>query len=185
MYEDCPVGLFDRYIEVGEIKKVELASASCQYIEMWVSSTFSDTFTREECKNPERRPVYDIIKQILSLCDLRPVCLAVMCDDKGVDTVELSASVCQIIKHLKAEGALQHTLLYTKYDEGTALNFVRNVKYISSKDRELCLSLFEEADVIVYNQANAYSSDKNAEIKSVKGTIPMLIENYIANNQRN
>ncbi|MBQ2265864.1 MAG: hypothetical protein II342_00540, partial [Clostridia bacterium] len=82
-WDSCPIDLFDLYIEVGEVKKSKTEYDGCVCIELWIKSTFSNTCVREECKNPIRRPVFGVLKQIRKLCDDKPVCLMIMGDDNS------------------------------------------------------------------------------------------------------
>ena len=114
----CPAGLFDLYMEVGSVQQSRVTSEQCTYIEVWVTSTFSRNCVREECRQPVRRPIYGVLKQIRELCAGKPACMIFLCDDRHDDAIRWMPAIDLLLKQMREEDLLKHTLLYTLETDG-------------------------------------------------------------------
>ena len=184
-WDGCPPGLFDSYIEVGDIKKSKFQTEDCVFIEIWVTAHFARNYIREECKHPMRTPIYGVLKQIKEMCGSKPVCIIIMCDDMGVDTIDWGVAIYLMLKQLEKENIIKHSMLFTKNDEKTVLNFAAIMKHCSNQDKETFLLLFNMLDAIVYQQPNYYAKQQNMLIKTRAGGLPPLLNDYIKATQKN
>lgn len=184
-WDGCPPGLFNSYIEVGDVKKSKFQSEDCEFIEVWIASHFARQTIREECENPTRTPIYGVLKQIKEMCGSKPVCIIFMCDDMGVDTLEWGVAVYLMLNQLKQENIVKHSMLFTNNDEETVLNFAGAMKYFSNQDQETILLLLNMLDAIVYQQPNYYAKQQNMQIKTKADGLPPLLNDFIQATQNN
>ena len=155
VWSGCPVGLYNLYMEAGEVRAVAVEGAPCVYVEVWVCSVFSKNCVRPECRAPVRRTIYDVVKQIRKLSGGKPVCLVFLSDDRQDDPADWSVALWLLVQQLEAEGLLGHALLYTKKTPERLEAFGRTV-WRTEQDRERFLALFARLDAVVYGQANPY-----------------------------
>lgn len=156
-WEGCPLGLFDLYMEVGDVK-AEAAGDGSVGIEIWIGSCRAKEFTRPECAEIRRRPIYGVMKQILKLSGEREVRLVFLCDDIeswGNDTENQSGAIYLLLRELKKLGKPIHTTLYTR--KSRAQIALRSESFGSSRDKTEYDGLYEILDVLVTEQANPYT----------------------------
>lgn len=158
-WNGCPPGMFDIYVEVGEVKSCGSDPDGSVSIELWTASCLSPRSSLSECASPVRRPVYGVLKQIRKLSEGMPVSLSVMCNGVTCDTVDQSVALALLIKQLKSEGLLKETVIYTGYSKARLEERIQTSKWRRSSDRELFLSLYELTDTVVFEKANRYSKN--------------------------
>ena len=158
-WNGCPAGWFDLYMEVGEVRKVPVASDFV--VEIWVASTFGRNMVREECKNRSRRPIYDVLKQIRGLCEDKPMGVIFLSDDGRNDAVAWSAAVTLLIRQLKEEALLAYSVLYAP----DAAEITRELKELS--------------DVVVCGRSNSQEGGESAGIRSKLPQLPDALIQYI------
>ena len=158
-WSGCPAGWFDLYMEVGAVRKVPVESDFV--VEIWVASTFGRNTVREECKDRSRRPIYDVLKQIRSLCENEPAGVLFLSDDGRNDAVAWSAAVTLLIRQLKKEKLSAYTVLYTP-DEAEITGELKNL-----------------SDVVVCGQSNPYQTGKIYTIKSKLPRLPDTLAQYL------
>jgi hypothetical protein len=90
-----------------------------------------------------------------------------------------------MLKQLEKENIIKHSMLFTKNDEKTVLNFAAIMKHCSNQDKETFLLLFNMLDAIVYQQPNYYAKRQNMLIKTRAGGLPPLLNDYIKATQKN
>lgn len=183
-WNECPSELFDMYIEVGGIKESSVKSEECVFIELWISTVFSTDWHRYECKSPVRVPIYDVLKQIRKLCGAKAACMIIMCDDVCYDTMNWGISLSLLLQQLEKEKILKHSLIYTKMSSDEVEQLEQTTKWRKNSDKEKFLLLFDMLDVLVFEQANCYSKQKNIQIQSKTPEPPLLLSTFIrlANN---
>ena len=157
-WDGCPSELFDKYIEVGEVKETSVKSEDSVFIELWVSSVFSNDCHRIECKSPVRRPIYGVYKQIRKICGDKSVCMIIMSDDVCDDTMNWGISLSLLLQQLKKENILKHSLLYTKKSKDEVEQIEQTKKWQNDREKKTFLSLFDMLDAVVFEKANCYIS---------------------------
>ena len=178
-WEGCPLELFDRYIEAGTVKKSKFQTEDCVFIELWLTATFTRKHVREECMHPVRTPIYSVLKQVKEMCGSKPACIMILCDDVGVDTIDWGAGIYLLLKELEKENIIKHSMLFTKNDENTVVNFSETMQYFSNQEQETILLLLDMLDAIVFEQPNYYVKQQNVRIKTRAGELPPLLGDYI------
>lgn len=156
-WEGCPIGLFDLYMEVGEVKTVE-AGDKRVWIEVWIGSSFAKECSRSECKNIRRRPIFSVMKQILKLSGNGKAGLIFQCDDPdswGNDTENQSGAIFLLLRELKLLGKLGPVLMFTRKSREQIRQ--RSSGFQSQRDKAEYDGLYEMLDVLVTRQANRYS----------------------------
>ena len=104
--EGSPAGLFDMYIEVGDVKKSKFESNNSVFIEIWIVSHFARNCIREECRQPVRRPIYDVLQQIKEMCGEKPANILFMCDDTQNDTILWAEAILLLQQELEKQKIL-------------------------------------------------------------------------------
>lgn len=156
-WEGCFVSLFDLYMEVGEVKPVEAGDGRV-WIEVWIGSTFAKERSRPECRNVRRRPIYGVMKRILTLCPDGKAGLIFQCDDPdswGNDTENQSCALFLLLRELKQQGKLGRTVMFTR----KTMEQIRQRSSGIEIEREKAEydGLYEMLDVLITRQANRHS----------------------------
>lgn len=159
-WEGCPIGLFDMYMEVLEVKAVETPeNAVC--IEVW----FRDKYTGGT--PPVRRPIYGIMKQILKLCGDRQAILLFMCEDPVsrycIDAESWSSAIYLLLRELHCLGKVRASALFT-HKSPAQIQQRREGFFRTDRDREEYLALYDILDVLVACQPNRYAPADNRQI---------------------
>ena len=173
-WNGCPVGLFDMYMEVGEVKEAKIKAEECIFVEVWVTSTFARQCVRTESKHPARRAIYDVLKQIRALCGNKPACIILMCDDKRDDTILWGGAILLLLNALAKENRLKYAILFARGSEEDTDSLVQTTTWNTEKE-ELLLLL----DAVVYGQANYYVKQENPHIRSHHDKLPSLLKEYL------
>ena len=178
-WDGCPQGLFDRYIEVGEVKKSKFQTEDYVFIEIWVTSSFASNCIREECRESARRPIYGVLKQIKEMCGERPGVILFMCDDMQNDTILWTEAILLLHRELKNRNIVKHSVLFARDSKEETENFVKNACWHSDKTKEKALRLPKIPDAVIYGRANCYVKSENAYVYSKTSELPDEIKNYI------
>ena len=156
-WEGCPLSLFDLYMGVGDVK-AEAAGDGSVRIEIWIGSSMAKEFSRPECAQIRRRPIYGVMKQILKLSGEREARLVFLCDDIeswGNDTENQSIGIYLLLRELKKLGKPIHTTLYTRKSRAQIAQCSES--FGSSRDRAEYDGLYEILDELITEQANPYT----------------------------
>ena len=182
--EWCPSGLFDMYIEVGDVKKSKFETNESVFIEIWIVSHFSGNCVREECKKPVRRPIYKVLQQIKELCGNKTANLLFMCDDMWNDTILWAEAILLLQQALENEKLIKHSVLYVRDSKEETENLVRSAKSHFDKSGEIVLSLLNMQTAVIYGQSNCYMKSENAYVYSKAPELPDEIKNYIRSTRK-
>lgn len=166
-WKGCPMELFDKYMEVGDVKAVASKDENCVCIEIWVGSGFAKTHVRPECGTIRRRPLYGILKQVEKLCAGRRTHLLFMCDDEecgfGNDTENWAGAIGLLLRELKRAGIVERTILFTRKSSEQIQSRTMG-RFRREDDREEYIYLFRTLDVLITQQANRYASAEHRQI---------------------
>ena len=176
-WDDCPLKLFDQYIEVEDVRLSDVQSEELAFVEVWISSFFNCK-KADDCKEPVRRPIYGVVKQIKKLCGTKGAMIAVMCDEGSVDTSEWGVAVCLLLEQLKEEGLLKYSILFTKKNEAE-IEAIKTKRWQTERNRELFCALTDMLDVTVYQRANVNADGSRSSIVPKDPQIPSVIKDYL------
>jgi len=160
-----PIGLFDVYMEVGEIKALKSAGTDYVPIEVWIGCCSSKNRIRPECRDIRRRPVYGVMKQILRLCGEKQALLIFQCDesgDPGSDTTGQSGTIFLLLRELRRLGKVKNAVVYTGY--------------FREQDRENHIELYRAIDVLILSQYHAHWNSPGRRILSGREQILQCLE---------
>lgn len=166
-WDGCPAGLFDMYMEVGQVIPGETLPDGSVLVEIWVGDCFTQSHCRPELESVVRRPVYGIYKQILKFCGERKAVLVFQCDDRpgviGGDTENWSVAIYLLLRALKKTGKLSGSILFTRKTEGDIRS--RDLTHsIYPHEQEHYDALYQSLDILVTCQPNRFAPPENRKV---------------------
>jgi len=173
-----PIGLFDIYMEVGEIKALKSAGTDYVPIEVWIGCCSSKNRIRPECRDIRRRPVYGVMKQILRLCGEKQALLIFQCDesgDPGSDTTGQSGTIFLLLRELRRLGKVKNAVVYTGYFREQVIRGCQS-RFFREQDQENHMELYRTIDVLILSQYHAYWQSPGRRILSGREQILQCLE---------
>lgn len=167
-WDGCPVGLFDMYTEVGDVKDCQKQAEDLCCVELWVCSDFRNSPLRPECRNIVRRPVYGILKQIVKLSAGRKICLLIQCDEAegwGNDTTNWASAIYPLLRELQKYQQFFCSVLFTRRSLAQIQENCATMRFRSDREKREYAALFETVDVLVTRQANLYADPAQRSIR--------------------
>ena len=174
IWKDCPIELFDQYIELRAVKPAEYTCNGCVFVEVWVASCF---WAYPEDAQIMRRPIYWVCKQVKKICGDRPACVIFLSKDGDMDPVRWGAALWLLLNQLKKENVLQYSVLYTQSAPENVRKMCDTNAWRREKDVEQFRKLLDTLDVIVYGQANFKSG--SGQIRCKHPAMPAPLEAFV------
>ena len=177
-WDDCPLELFDQYIEVGEVKRSPFQEQACTFVEVWVASFFHKDHLRAECSQPKRRPIYGVAQQIRKLSENKPVCVVLLCDDNQKDTLLWGVALFLLLRELQKDGTLKYCILFLRDSTEEIDAFLHTARWRTEKDAAHMRNFLGLPDAVVYGQPNYYVNQENIHIRIKDRELPSALNAY-------
>ena len=155
--------LFDLYVEVGEVKLSDVRSNECRFVECWISSCFHRNCARNECRDSKRRPIYEVIEEIESLCRSESSCGMIMEDENENAVRDWYQAIYYIVKYLKRIENIKAIILYTKQTK-EEIEKAQEITESSEFEQHHFGEVYSLADVCVTRMSNVFSDARSREI---------------------
>jgi hypothetical protein len=177
-WDDCPLALFDQYIEVGTVRRSAFQTEECAFVEVWLASFFTRVHLREECWQPKRRPIYGVAKQIRKLSEHKPVCVVLLCDDGQQDTLLWGRAILLLLRELERDATLRHAILFLRDSAEDTAAFLQTNHWRTEADAEAMHAFLDLPEATVFGQANYYVNQENIHIRTKARQLPHGLWEY-------
>lgn len=173
IWDNCPLELFDLYLEVRDVKPAAYRCDECVFVELWVASFF---WAGKDNADIVRRPIYGICKQIRKICGSKPACVVIMSKEGDLDPVRWGPALWLLLNQLQKENALQYAMLYTVSTPAKVRELSTSKAWRQEQDAQRFQKLLETLDVIIYGQANYQTGHGLPQCQHP--TLPAPLDNF-------